>query len=135
MSSYIQNFAAQMFFESLPFAFNSAGTGLLTLAGQYSPKSVERFSFEIDSKALVFGAVYTSLAGSLMNALEATVGSEKTKSQAARILLYALAAFGAAYFLPQSAKSAGWVISKENAQSIALASTVSNFVCMMLKNS
>ena len=135
MTSHIQNFAAHVFCETLPLAFNCVGTGLLTLAGQYAPKTVERLSFEMDPNALAFGAAYVSLAGSLMNALNGTVGSEKTKSQAARVLLYALAAFASAYFLPQAAKSAGWTISQENAKSIALASVVSNFVCMMLQNS
>ena len=109
-------------------------TGALTLAGQYAPKVVEALSFDIELKSLGFGAVYTSLAGSITKVIAETVGSDKTKSQAAQILIYAAAAFGSAYFMPQAATSAGYVISKENAMAVALASTVSNFICMMLQN-
>ena len=134
MSIHLKNFTSQALSEVLPFGFNCVSTGALTLAGQYAPKVVEAFSFDMELKPLGFGAVYTSFAGSMINAIVRTVGSEKTKSQAAQILIYAAAAFGSAYFMPEAATSAGYVISQENAMAIAIASTVSSFICMMLQN-
>jgi len=134
MSIHLKNFTSQALSEVLPFGFNSVSTGALTLAGQYAPKVVEALSFDMEPKSLGFGAVYTSLAGSFTKVIVETIGSDKTKSQAAQILIYAAAAFGSAYFMPQAATSAGYVISKENAMAVALASTVSNFICMMLQN-
>ena len=133
MTVHLQNFSSHALSEILPFSFNSVCTGALTYAGQYLPEVVEQLSFDIELHPLGLGAVYVSLAGGLINAVAKANGSEKAKSQAAQVFLYALAAFGSAYFLPQAAASAGWVISQENAMAVASASTVSNFICMMLR--
>ncbi|WP_420422593.1 hypothetical protein [Simkania sp.] len=55
------------------------------------------------------------------------------KTQAAQIFIYAVAAFGSTYFLPNVASSAGYVMTKENAMACTFASSLANFICMMLK--
>lgn len=133
MSSYIQNFISQGAKEILPFSFNTLASGGLTLAGQYVPKAVEALSFDMLPKSLGFGAIYTSLAGSLTCVLAKTFAENRMKTQAAKVLLYAMAAFASAYFLPNAARSAELVISKENAFACATMSSLANFICIMLK--